>query len=241
MNRKTFLTTSAFGLLGTSLFAKIKSQNNYSKDQLIGKSVPELHSDQIPLLKPVAESFIEMQQKAKQEGITIEIVSAYRSYDRQKGIWNRKFIRNAQKGLTPKDNINKIIEYSTLPGTSRHHWGTDVDIIDGSQSKEGDVLVAEKFHDQGPYESLKVWMDKNARDYGFIRPYTNNPKRKGFYYEPWHYSYAPISIPMLQDYLNLYLKNVLVTEGLEGKEAITSSFLADYIDQHVLGIHPDLR
>ena len=46
---------------------------------------------------------------------------------------------------------------------------------------------------------------------------------------------------MLQDYLNLDLKNVLVTEGLEGKEAITSSFLADYIDQHVLGIHPDLR
>jgi LAS superfamily LD-carboxypeptidase LdcB len=241
MNRKTFLTTSVFGLLGTGLLAQIKNQNNYSKDQLIGKGVPKLYSEEIPLLTPVAESFLRMQRKAQQEGITIEIVSAYRSYKRQKGIWNRKFIRNAQKGLIPKNNVKKIIEYSTLPGTSRHHWGTDVDIIDGSKPKEGDVLVTEKFHNHGPYESLRVWMDKNAHNFGFIRPYTNDPKRKGFYYEPWHYSYAPISKAMLQDYLNLDLKKVLVTKDLEGKEALTSSFLSDYLDQHVLGIHPDLR
>ena len=41
--------------------------------------------------------------------------------------------------------IDKIIEYSTLPGTSRHHWGTDIDIIDAEPPEEGDVLLPKNF------------------------------------------------------------------------------------------------
>ena len=34
--------------------------------------------------------------------------------------------------LEPKKAISEIIRFSTVPGTSRHHWGTDIDIIDGN-------------------------------------------------------------------------------------------------------------
>jgi LAS superfamily LD-carboxypeptidase LdcB len=193
------------------------------------------------LLPEAGKAFEEMQKEARKAGIELEIVSAYRSYERQQRIWNRKYTSNAKQGLSPEKNIQKIIEYSTLPGTSRHHWGTDVDLIDGSKPQNGDVLLTEKFHDQGPYAPMRKWMDENANKFGFIRPYTQDPKRKGFYYEPWHYSYAPLSIPMLNAYLKLDLNRLLIPESLEGSSSVTPEFLSRYITEHVLGIAPILK
>ena len=174
-----------------------------------------------------------MYKAAKKEGILLEIVSGYRSYERQKSIWNRKYKANEAAGLSPSENIKKIIEYSTLPGTSRHHWGTDVDLIDGSKTKEGDVLVAEKFHGNGPYVRMKSWMDQNANRFGFFLPYTNDSLRPGFYYEPWHYSYAPLSIPLLQSYLKMDLNKVLITDGLEGRASLTPVFVKEYFEKNI--------
>ena len=101
-----------------------------------------------------------MKIAALNAGHDIEIVSAYRSYNRQRDIWNRKYLSNEIKGFSPVENINKIIEYSTLPGTSRHHWGTDIDIIDGSVTKDGDVFLTEKFHGDVPYSELRVWLEE---------------------------------------------------------------------------------
>ena len=84
-------------------------------------------------------------------------------------------------------------------------------------------------------------MDENANKFGFIRPYTQDPKRKGFYYEPWHYSYAPLSIPMLNAYLKLDLNRLLIPESLEGSSSVTPEFLSRYITEHVLGIAPILK
>ena len=84
--------------------------------------------------------------------------------------------------MTDEKAIAKIIEYSTLPGTSRHHWGTEIDIIDAGPPEEGDVLLPHKFHDQGPYNTLREWMESHAQDYGFFLPYTQDKKRTGFKY-----------------------------------------------------------
>lgn len=220
-----------------------KGQNEYSFSQeaLLGQSVPRFYSTSVPLLPEVGKAFEKMQKAARNAGIELEIVSAYRSYAQQQSIWNRKYIANAKKGLQPEENIKKIIEYSTLPGTSRHHWGTDVDLIDGSKQRNGDVLLTEKFHGDGPYVSLRKWMDKNASKFGFFRPYTQDPDRKGFYYEPWHYSYAPLAIPMLKAYLKLDLNRLLIPESLEGIHAVNPEFLSQYISEHVLGIAPNLK
>ena len=195
------------------LFAQ--NELNFSQDLLMGKEDSKLFSNSIGLLSETAAAFEKMKIAALNAGHDIEIVSAYRSYNRQRDIWNRKYLSNEIKGFSPVENINKIIEYSTLPGTSRHHWGTDIDIIDGSVTKDGDVLLTEKFHGDGPYSELRVWLEENASKFGFLRPYSNNIERKGFNYEPWHYSYAPIAIPMLKAYLKLDLKRMKTNENTQ--------------------------
>lgn len=240
MNRRLFLSTS-FGMLSIPLRSKLSKKNPYTTELLLGKGKLPLYSESIPLAMEAGMAFEKMQNEAKKEGVILEIVSGYRSYDRQKSIWNRKFKSNKANGLSPKQNIKKIIEYSTLPGTSRHHWGTDVDIIDGSKPKEGDVLVARKFHNEGPYAELKKWMERHAESFGFYLPYTQNPNRKGFYYEPWHYSYAPLAIPLLKSYTKLDLNTVLITEGLEGSTYLDPKFISCYFEENILGIATALK
>ena len=213
----------------------------YNAMELLGKANPEFYNEKIPMIKEAGEAFVNMKKEALKDGIKIEIVSGFRSYNRQKQIWNRKFRINKMNGLSPQQNILKIIEYSTLPGTSRHHWGTDIDIVDGNKTVSGDVLLKENFHSDGPYVKLRKWMDINAKRFGFYRPYDNNPKRKGFKYEPWHYSYAPIAIPMLKAYDKLKFKDQIVQKDLEGYQYLNHKFLVKYKKEHVLGISNKLK
>ena len=240
MNRRLFISTS-LGLMTLPTWSQTPKADPFSREFLLGMEELSLYSNTIPLALEAGNAFEKMQLKAKKDGILLEIVSGYRSYDRQKSIWNRKFKSNQEKGLTPENNILKIIEYSTIPGTSRHHWGTDVDIIDGAKPKEGDVLVSNKFHEKGPYAELKKWMEQHAESFGFYLPYTRSIDRKGFYYEPWHYSFAPLSIPILKSYLQLDLNEVLITEGLEGRAYLSSEFMSRYLKHNILGIAAALK
>ena len=221
------------------LFAQ--DEISFSQALLMGQDTPELFSDSILLVLEAGDAFQKMKIAAQKAGFKIEIISAYRSYIRQKDIWNRKYKVNKSAGFNPDENIKKIIKYSTLPGTSRHHWGTDIDIIDGSIPRKGDVLLTEKFHGKGPYGPLRAWMDENAAQFGFLRPYSLDIQREGFNYEPWHYSYAPLAIPMLKAYLKLDLNTLLALKGIEGREYITSKFLKNYIEKNILGISSSLK
>ena len=232
---RIILSSFAFNLV----IAQEKIQ--YNVMELLGKANPEFYNEKIPMIKEAGEAFVNMQKEALKEGIKIEIVSGFRSFNRQKQIWNRKFRINKMNGLSPQQNLLKIIEYSTLPGTSRHHWGTDIDIIDGNKTVSGDVLLEKNFHGDGPYVKLRKWMDINAKRFGFYRPYNNNPKRKGFEYEPWHYSYAPIAIPMLKAYVKLKFKDQIVQKDLEGYQYLNQNFLAKYKREHILGISNNLK
>ena len=240
MNR-SYLLSLFLALISLYVFPQNNLNRSYSNEMLLGMSELTLYNDSIPLTLKAGKAFVKMQKAAKKDGILLQIVSGYRSYDRQKSIWNRKFKTNKANGLSPEENIQKIIEYSTLPGTSRHHRGTEIDLIDGSKKREGDVLVAEKFHGNGPYVRMKEWMDLNAAKYGFYLPYTQNPDRLGFYYEPWHYSYAPLSIPLLKSYVKMDLNKVLITDGLEGSTHLTSKFISTYFKENILGIAEILK
>ena len=140
MNRFEFISsilTASIGISSNSTFLNLKQKNPL----LIGKGFPELNKGEIKILKTVNLKFNQMKNAAKKEGINMKIVSGYRSFNRQKIIWNRKFLNNQKQGLNPLENINKIIQYSTIPGTSRHHWGTDIDIIDENHNIKGDLLL----------------------------------------------------------------------------------------------------
>ena len=165
MKRRNFIkTTSASGLACAlpPLFPTVFDPN-YSAEELMGKAKIELFGEGINLRKEAYESFLEMKKAAYSDGFDIKMVSSYRDFFRQRTIWERKYLAFTEEdGMTPLDAIDKIIEYSTIPGTSRHHWGTDIDIIDGFPEVSGDVLEADKFEAGGPFEGLKLWLDENS-------------------------------------------------------------------------------
>lgn len=233
----SFLVIGIF-ILGSHLCT---AQNNYTLDILTGKTTPEIYGDGVGLQKAAYNAFIKMSSAAKKEGIEIQVVSGYRSFSRQKSIWNRKYKTYTDQGMTPLSAMEKIIEYSTYPGTSRHHWGTDIDIIDTAASYSGSVLDPDKFSGDGPFCKLKEWMDKHAASYGFYLVYTEDPNRKGFYYEPWHYSYKPISEPMLKAYRQLEISKLMKSEQLSGHQYMTPAFIDRYINENILGINPKLK
>ncbi|QJP35877.1 M15 family metallopeptidase [Nonlabens sp. Ci31] len=194
------------------------------------------------LEKETQVAFDLMKTAAAKEGIQLRVVSGYRSFSRQTQIWNRKYKKYESQGLEPDAIFDKIVEYSTVPGTSRHHWGTDIDIIDTNATYSGDVLVPSKFHGTGPFCKLKDWMEQHSPEYDFELVYTMNHNRTGFKYEPWHYSYIPLSRKRYNDYLNtIDLVTFLRSENIMGMDKISEERINRYLEEHIKGIHPKLK
>jgi LAS superfamily LD-carboxypeptidase LdcB len=242
MKRRKFLMQSGLGGLALTLpiFPGRAQEVSFTEAELTGKVDLDLYGEGIQLRKEAHDAFVEMKKAAYQDGIDIKVVSSYRGYERQRTIYERKYVLFTEEGLEPLEAVDKIIEYSTIPGTSRHHWGTDADLIDASKPTEGDVLVAEKFGPGGPFEDFKNWMDQHSEQYGFYLVYTDNPKRRGFKYEPWHYSYAPLSIPMLAAFRKMNIMKILQQDDFLGAEDLTAGFIRAYITDNILDINPDL-
>lgn len=219
--------------------AYVVQQPSFEQDVLLGSTDKHIYKG--GLQEEAYLAFKQMQAAALKEEIEIQIVSGYRSYERQKQIWNGKYQRFTKQGLSPEAAIAKIIEYSTIPGTSRHHWGTDMDIIDASKTRPKSVLQTEHFEEGGVYRDLKLWMEANADAYGFCLVYTDEPKRKGFKFEPWHYSYQPIAKPMLEAYNKLDLLQILQADKIEGSTYLTPTFISTYKQENVLDINPVLK
>lgn len=245
MERRKFIKSSGIsGLalaLAPSLAFSMDKDFEYSILELMGKADIELFGKGINLRAEAHDAFVEMKKAAYSDGIDLKVVSSYRNFARQEAIFERKFERYTEEdGMEPMVAIDKIIEYSTIPGTSRHHWGTDVDIIDGYPKSEGDVLVPSKFEAGGPYENFKKWMDENSKIFDFHLVYTDDPKRKGFKYEPWHYSFAPISVPMLTEFRRKNILQLLEQETFLGSEHFTNGFIKTYIQNNILNINKEL-
>lgn len=170
--------------------------------------------------KEAYSAYITMYEEAKKDGITLVIISATRNFDRQKVIWKNKWKRLSGDDTT---KVKNIMRYSSMPGTSRHHWGSDIDFIS----------VEPGYWIKG--EGLKVynWLKDNAFKFGFFQPYTDDPKRTGYAEERWHWSYAPLSIPYLETFMSI-MKSEDIT-GFSGSETVG---ILDIINTHVSGITP---
>ena len=105
-----------------------------TKDYLMGKFDPTKMENFISVAKNYAmpgfsgfylrkeayQAFVNMSDLAKKDGITLKIISATRNFEAQKKIWNAKWEKY--------HGIKQVLTYSAMPGTSRHHFGTDMDI-----------------------------------------------------------------------------------------------------------------
>jgi len=215
-----------------------------STEYVMGHFDPAAHSDfkvidrkyadreGLFLRKDTYRSFQEMFAAAQQAGHTLVIKSATRNFEYQKGIWERKWngntlLEGGVDGSTIENHVDrakKILLYSSMPGTSRHHWGTDIDL----NSFNNDYFK------KGKGVALYKWMRDNAGNFGFCQPYSSKEDgRTGFEEECWHWSYMPISQP-LTEYSKEYLKNEMIDGFLGSETAVTVNMVANYI----LGINP---
>ena len=246
-NRRAFLKNISLLGVGTLLGNSIFAQN--ISNELIDNTLLEILGIQKPFLcqennselrVKASQAFHDMKYDALRDGIAIYCSSSYRSFNLQNGIWKRKF--NKLKA-TEKDEsliIKTITEYSSIPGTSRHHWGTDIDMIDALGCPEEDALLSENYSDCGPYAYLGYWLKNNAHKYGYHITYTSNDFRPGFRFEPWHYSFKEDSIPFLKLILEADLYCALSELPILGKNNFTQEFIDNYKAQYILGINPDL-
>lgn len=211
----------------------------YTREELLGKLNPAKHSafqriearhstkTDIYLRKEAYEAFKRMHEAAQKEGITLTILSATRNFEAQKAIWERKWKRPQYEGKTDLERISDIMKFSSMPGTSRHHWGTDIDLnsLDPSYFTQGKGLTI--------YE----WLSKHAGEFGYYQTYTcKKDGRSGYEEEAWHWSYMPIARPMLDAY------NLTITyNDLSGFSGCSSADKARVIEDFVNGIAPELK
>jgi LAS superfamily LD-carboxypeptidase LdcB len=176
--------------------------DDIEKKQLIGKISYQKDKNFSPveeayctkptyLLKEVYHNFKKMHDAAKKEGVKLVIVSGTRNFEEQKNIWDRKFQANI-KTLDTISCIKKILLFSSMPSTSRHHWGTDIDLINLNNS----------YFEKGQGLKEYTWLKKNAAKFGFCQVYDDKKltNRTGYELEKWHWSYLPIANLFLKQY-----------------------------------------
>lgn len=173
------------------------------------------------LRKETYAAFVSMAEAAKKDGVQLVIVSATRNFETQKIIWERKW-KDESAISNPADRARKILRYSSMPGTSRHHWGTDIDL----NSLDNEYFAS------GEGRKVYEWLTAHAAQFGFCQPYTSKSSgRTGYEEEKWHWSYTPLSRQFLHDYVAL----VQITDiaGFAGSETAAE---LDVITNYVAGV-----
>jgi len=176
--------------------------------------------------KDVLEPFITLKNAAIEEGFNLSICSAYRSFDRQRVIWNDKLsgLRPVLdqfsnpidlNQLTDWQKVKAVLRWSALPGSSRHHWGTDFDIYDAAAMIDGYKirLVPEECQDTGVFAPMHKWLNStlSITSNSFYRPYSVD--HGGVAPELWHLSYRPLADTYAQQLSVPIITQQLVKDG----------------------------
>ena len=207
-----------------------------TNEQAVGKN--ELHlcwlTDTLAVHHNVVTPWKHMAALAKKSGITLAIASGYRGFDRQLHIWNRKFsgevavkdhnntcVNMAQ--LSDTEKVMAILTYSALPGASRHHWGTDIDVYAPNLLLKDQQLQLEpwEYQSQGYFFKLSEWLQQHAINFGFSFPYLYD--QGGVAIEPWHLSFSDTAQQFQQTLTLPLLAQVIEASNIGGKAAILAN------------------
>lgn len=178
--------------------------------------------------------FLSLRGDALEAGFDLRIHSGFRGFQRQLSIWNRKargalpvLDSNAKPldigQLSDRDLVFAILRWSALPGASRHHWGTDLDVFDEAARPEGYEidLVPEEVDPGGMFGPLHSWLDERIStrtSFGFFRPYDLD--RGGVAPERWHLSCGPVAAPFETLLTPELLGEVIGRADMELKEVV---------------------
>lgn len=184
-----------------------------------------LRTDTVSALKKLLTAF-----KKDHPNIRIYIRSATRGYKKQKQIWERKWngLTKTKPKLSDRDKGLDILKYSAMPGTSRHHWGTDFDINSFNNA----------YFKTGTGKIIYDWMTENAAGFGFCQPYTQG-RDAGYEEEKWHWSYHPAAKHFYDAWIEFHQKNgtfMVSEESFAG-----AGGLLDLAQIYVTSVNPACR
>lgn len=211
----------------------------FTPDMLTGKSrehlvnLPTPHSPHHFLQAQAMKAFQWLQQSALKNGFNLQPASSFRDFARQQLIWNGKFngerkvhddVGNALD-LSRLDDWQKsqaILRWSALPGASRHHWGTEIDIFDPDLLPQGQSLQLEPWeYEQGGYFfELSEFLTENLPHFDFNLPFMQMPVEKKIGREPWHISYMPLAEKAKQLFSAEVLLQAWEKEEIGGKATL---------------------
>lgn len=208
---------------------------------LMGKFDPAVRPDFVAVGRPYTQkpgmwlrretyaAFQNMWAAAKKGGVDLTIISSTRTFEKQKNIWEGKWTRFAAETPDPEARALKILEYSAMPGVSRHHWGTDIDLND---------LNNNSFEAGGRYEPAYKWLQQHAAEFGFCQPYSpkGTERPQGYNEEKWHWSYMPLATPLLQQY-----RQGVRDDSLTGFSGASLARQLQIVERYALGINPACR
>jgi LAS superfamily LD-carboxypeptidase LdcB len=227
----------------------MEPSHRFSPQELTGRSrglIVDLQAPPCSLHHAVVEPFLALREAAATAGIELLPVSSFRDFSRQLAIWNGKCrgereLRDSDGALVAADSLDEdalvstILHWSALPGASRHHWGTDFDVVDAAAMPEGyrPQLTTEEFAPGGVFAGLETWLATNAQRFGFYRPYTS--WRGGFQPEPWHLSHAAVAEQALQQFSVQMLRQALDEADLAARDAVQRR-LPQIVENYVMNV-----
>ena len=139
------------------------------------------------------------------EGMNPEVCSGFRTIVFQQRLYEDKVQRVMEDGHAREDAERIAAAEVARPGTSEHHTGFAVDIIDK------DYPVLDETQEQRPTQQ---WLMKNSWKYGFVLRYpTGKTDVTGVIYEPWHYRYVGADAAKLMYEQDLCLEEYLERYG----------------------------
>ena len=147
------------------------------------------------------EPLMQMLADCQKESQTAVVVSSYRTVAYQQYLFNKRIDRFVKEGYTREEAEILAAQVVAVPGTSEHHLGLAVDIVD-NRNWHLDETQAEM--------PAQKWLMENSWKYGFILRYpVGKTDVTGIIYEPWHYRYVGLEVAAELHELGLTLEEYL--------------------------------
>jgi LAS superfamily LD-carboxypeptidase LdcB len=204
-----------------------------------------------PMHREVVPPFLALQAAAREAGFELAVLSGFRDFERQLSIWNRKaagdlaVLDSEARPIDPArlgdvELAFAILRWSALPGASRHHWGTDLDMYDAAACPAGYQveLVPAEVEGQGMFAPMHRWLDDRIAQgdaWGFFRPYDRD--RGGVAPERWHLSHGPTAARHQARLTPGLLREALGPADLRLRDAVLDH-LDEIFDRFVMNVNP---
>ncbi len=203
---------------------------------------PEKNAKVHPQIIPALTA---LTQKAADTGFDMRIASGFRSFERQLLIWNNKsyglrpVLDQSERpidlnSLGDDEKVFAILQWSALPGASRHHWGTDIDVYDASRMPVDYQLqlTLEETQGDGCCAAFHSWLTQELQQpaQDFFRPYIAGVG--SISPEPWHLSYAPLARLFATQLTEDILRKKIQETDIALKDSILKN-LSDIFNQYI--------